>query len=616
MPLSKLKYRPGIVKDTTDYANTGGWFDCNLVRFRLGRPESFGGWRKAFTPTFLGTARALLRWQTLGSKLLLGIGTTVKYYIEQGAGLNDITPLVRNVVVNAPFTATSGSTTLLVTDTGHSAAEGSYVTVSGAATLGGTVTALVLNAEHVIATRVDGDSYTIELSVAANASDTGSGGATVTLQYQVNVGLNTQVGGAGWGSSIWGAGGWGEPSDETVDVALRIWTHDTFGEDLVYGVRDGQVFYWDASTGLATRGVELRTLTADATVPTLATQVLVSEIDRHVLLFGTNWGPATPQDPLLIRFSSQEDITVWTPTATNTAGDIRLSAGSRFVRAIKNKRETLVWTDSALYSLQFTGPPFTFGVQVLNSFVTINSFNAVASVDDNAFWMGRDTFYSYTGQVQPLECPLKEYVFTNFNFSQRDKVIAGVNTQDTEVLWFYPSADSEENNLYVAYNYKDGVWYHGTLSRTAWMDSGLVSNPIAAATDGHIYLHEIDTDDESVSPPQGLNAFIESSPLELGEGQENMFISRVIPDVTFFNATNNPELTMTLIAQNYPGSARGQSSPVAVERSAVIPVERFTGKVDVRLSGRSVRLRLESSKQGTRWGLGEPRVDIQPDGSR
>lgn len=614
MPLQKLQFRPGIVRDLTGYTNEGGWRVSNLVRFRYGFPETVGGWQRYSTFQFLGTCRSMLNWVTIAGNNLLGMGTNLKYYIERGGEYNDVTPLRSTDTLSNPFAATNGSSVITVTDTAHGCTNGDFVTFSGATSLGGNVTAAVLNREYQI-TYVDANSYTITVSVVANASDTGNGG-TVTAAYQINTGLDTQVGGNGWGAGTWGRGGWGSATTLTAGNTLRLWSQDNYGEDLVFVIRNGGVYYWDASFGLTVRGVTLASLSTDSATPTLAAQIMVSDRDRHVIAFGANQGGSTAQDPLVIRFSSQEDPFTWTPTATNTAGELRLGSGSTIVKAVETKREIVVFTDTSVYSLQFVGPPYTFGVQQISSNTSIMGYNSVVAVDDTVVWMGDSEFYVYSGKTDVLLCPLKEYVFDDFNFDERDKVYAGLNSEYNEVTWFYPSASSNENDRYVTFNYKEQVWTYGMLSRTAWLDHGVRTYPQAASTDHYLYNHELGVDDGSTNPPTPLNAYIESSPFDIGEGDRFSFIRRIIPDVSFQNATNTPRLDMTLKAQDYPGSnyVNGPSSEII--RSATVPVEQYTPVKDVRLRGRSVILRIESNRVGTCWRLGSPRIEVQVDGRR
>jgi hypothetical protein len=617
MTLQKLQFKPGVLRDITGYTNEGGWRDSNLVRFRFGFPQSIGGWAKyAVHNPFLGTCRSLLNWVTLDGSNLLAFGTNLKYYIEEGGENFDITPLRETVILNNPFTATASSSVIAVYDVAHGCVDGDFVTFSGAATLGGNVTAAVLNQEYQI-TFVDVDNYTITISVTASVSDTGHGGASVFAAYQINTGLDTQVGGTGWGAGTWGRGAWGSAASVTVGNTLRLWAQDNYGEDLVFNVRNGGVYYWDANFGNTGRGVSLSSLSTDIQTPDRAVQVLVSDRDRHVIALGANYGNGTPQDPLIIRFSNQEDPFTWTSTATNTAGDLRLGSGSTIIRGVKTKREILVFTDVAAYSLQFIGPPYTFGIQQVAANCTVMGYNCFIAVDDTIFWMGKNSFYVYTGKTDGLPCPLNNYVFTDFNFGQSDKVYAALNSEYNEVMWFYPSAGSDENDRYVMYNYAEQVWSYGVLARTAWLDRGIRQYPIAAGTDDYLYNHELGTDDGSTDPPSALNAYIESSPMDIGQvGEKFSFIRRILPDVSFVDSTNDPRLDLTLFTQNYPGSAYRDGSDSTILQTAKVPVEQYTQVKDIRLRGRSVIFRIESNRVGTRWILGSPRLEIQMDGRR
>lgn len=615
MPLQKLQFRPGVIRDLTGYTNEGGWRISNLVRFRYGFPETIGGWVKYSTEQFLGTCRSMLNWNNLTGDNLLGMGTHLKFYIERGGQFNDITPIRQTSALSNPFTATNGSSVINVYDVGNGCEEGDFVTFSGAVSLGGNVTAAILNREYQV-TVIDDDNYTITVSVVANSSDTGKGGTSVSAQYQINVGLDTQVGGTGWGSGTWGRGTWGSATTLSAANTLRLWSQDNYGEDLVFNVRNGGVYYWDATSGLASRGVTLASLSSDPTTPTLASQVLVSDRDRHVIAFGANQGGSTALDPLSVRFSSQEDPFTWTATATNTAGDLRLGSGSAIVKAIETKREILIFTEVSLYSMQYVGPPYTFGVQLISSNISINGYNSAVAIDDTVFWMGDTEFYVYTGKTDPLLCPLKDYVFNDFNYSERDKAFAALNSEYNEVTWFYPSASSSENDRYVTFNYSDKVWTYGMMARTAWLDHGVREYPQAASPDNYLYNHELGTDDGSTNPATALNAYIESSPLDIGDGDHFSFVRRIIPDVTFINATNDPRLDLTIKTQNYPGSNYQNGSDSEVLRTATVPVEQYTQVKDIRLRGRSIILRVESNRVGTCWRLGSPRIEIQTDGRR
>jgi len=714
MPLTKLQFRPGINQEVTSYSNEGGWRDCDKIRFRMGYPEKLGGWEKLSSSTYLGSARALHNWIALDGSNYLGVGTHLKYYIEEGGAFNDITPIrAAAATIDAnPFSTTADSTTVSVNDTGHGAVENDFVTFANATAVGN-VPADTLNAEHRITRVIDANNYEIVVSVA-NPDDittaTG-GGSSVTAEYQINVGLDSTVGGTGWGAGLYGGvatgalettineGGTFSDSDTTLTVTsgtgiatndlilidneilkvtnvatndltvtraqsgteaaahangatvtlisgnasaandyfgwgdaasgglttttqIRLWSHDNFGEDLLINARDSNVYYWDRSTNLSSRAVELSAFggSSSRSVPTKAKQILVSDQDRHVIAFGCDGiGGASDlqgdgvQDPLLIRFSSQEDPTLWYPAITNTAGDLKLGAGSTFMQAVETKREILVWTDTALNSMRFIGPPFTFGIQQLASNITIMSSQAAVATEDFVYWMGIDNFYVYAGQTQQLPCSVKEKVFLDFNFEQSEKVIAGVNSEFSEVFWFYPSANSSDNDKYVVYNYGQKIWYFGSLSRTAWLDRGVRSLPMAAGS-AYIYNHEIGYDDDG----SAMNSFIESSVIDIADGDRLVYLNRVIPDMSFNGSTNlsSPQATFTVKTRNFPGADFNDSPSGDAIRTASSPVETYTNQLFLRARGRSFALRVESSALGAKWKLGSPRIDIRPDGRR
>jgi len=630
MPLTKLQFRPGINREITSYSNEGGWFDGDKIRFRFGFPEKIGGWQRALSATFLGSCRALHLWRTLGLETYLGVGTSLKYYVESGGAYYDITPVRATTAAgDVTFAATDGSSVLTVSDTAHGATAGDFVTFSGAASLGGTITAAILNQEYQIATVVDADTYTIvaravaDLSaitingaytptpVLADSSDVGDGGAAVVGTYQITAGLDTSVFGSGWGAGSWSRGSWG--SAATINVltdTLRLWKHDNFGEDLVFNVVNGGIYYWDSSAGLTSRGVTISSLPGANAAPTVAAQVLVSDVDRHVVAFGCDSldNPGV-QDPLLIRFSSQESVTDWEPRATNSAGDLRLGSGSKIVVAVETRQQTIVFTDASLHAMQYLGPPFTFGISKISENVTIQSPNAAVAIDDRVFWMGQNEFYLYDGTINRIPCTVRDYVFKDFNFNQAEKVVAGTNTENSEVWWFYPAANSLENNRYVIYNYLEQVWYYGTLSRTAWLDRGLAQFPIAAGLAGVLYNHEIGYDDGSTNPASAIEAFVQSSPIDIGDGEQFVFMRRMIPDVDFRDsAADAPSIDVTTRIRNFNGGN--------YLRTTTSTVNQETEQVHLRLRGRQFAMRIESDGLEVGWRLGSMRYDLRPDGRR
>lgn len=620
MALTKLVFRPGINRETTAYGNEGGWWDCDLVRFRASRPESIGGWTKFTTAALQGTGRALMPWTALDGTIYTAVGTNLKYYVVWGSVPQDITPIRATTAPgDVTFTATSGSSTLVVSDVAHGANTNDFVTFSGAVGLGGNVTATILNKEYQITEIINADSYKVVMSVTANASATGHGGTNTVGAYQMSTGLNTTVFGTGWGVGPWSRGGWSSSSASSGSAnQLRTWSQDNFGEDLIFCAHDGGIYYWDTSLGVATRAVALSSLAGANMAPTVAKQVLVSERDRHVIAFGCD-PEADPgvQDPLTIRFSDQENPADWETTALTTAGELRLGSGSEIICAVQTKQQVAVFTDCSLHAMQYIGEPYTFGIQEVSSSISIMGPNAAVSVGDTVFWMGLSEFYTYSGAVSQIPCDVKEYVFSGINIEQRYKVCSGHNSAFSEVWWFYPSEGSSENDKYVVFNYEQRLWYYGSLPRTAWYDRGTLINPVSISPDGYVYYQEYGLNDGSTNPPSALPSFIESSVVDLGEGDQFMFASRIIPDLTFRNSTaNDATVTMTLKARNYPGDPYSGNYANTVTKTASVPVEQYTDQVFVRLRGRSMSLRVDSSQTNVSWRLGDPRLDVRPDGRR
>jgi len=615
MPLKKLTLKPGVNKENTRYANEeNGWYECDKVRFRQGTPEKIGGWQRISANTFLGVCRSLWNWVTLGGLNLLGVGTNLKFYVERGGTYYDITPIRATTTLGTnPFTG-NGTTTVTVTAPSHGAITGDFVTFSGVT---GTY-ASVLNAQFQI-TVVNINSYTITTSsiVAAGAT----GGSAVSAAYQINVGPEFVAPLVGWGAGTWGAGTWG--TGGTSNSSLRLWSQSNFGEDLVFGPRGGAMYYWDATSGVSTRAVELSTLAGASGVPTVQNFIFVSDINRFVFAFGCNDYGSAVQDPMLIRWSAQESAVNWTPAATNQAGSLRLSHGSELISAIQTRQELVVFTDSALYSLQYNGSELVWGAQLLGDNLSIVGQNAVAVGSGVVYWMGVDKFYAYDGRVQTLPCDLRRYVFQDFNQTQAQQVFAGTNEGFNEVWWFYCSANSTTVDRYVVFNYLEKIWYYGELARTAWLDSGLIDYPIAATYAKNIVQHENGVDDNTTGTPTAIEAYIESSEFDIEDGQHFGFVWRMLPDVTFTGSTaQNPSAVMTLIPMKGSGSgfndpqSEGGSSSAAVTRTATVPIEQFTNIVYIRVRGRQMIMKMASTGLGVTWQLGHPRIDVRMDGRR
>ena len=628
MPLQKFVFKPGINKELTAYSNEGGWFDSNLVRFRKGLPEKIGGWAKRTSNTFISKGRALLGWTALNGIKYIGIGATQKYYVLEGDNYYDVTPIRKTSTNSITFAASDGSSTITVTDSNHGAVKNDFVTFSDAVSLGGNISAAVLNQEYQIVSISDSNTYTFVAkdsdgnSVTANASDSGNGGSGVDGAYQINVGLDVFVPSSGWGIDTWGAGTFGSASTLSVTNQLRLYSHDNFGEDLVFNVRNGGIYYWDASSGTSTRAVALSDLTNSNLAPTVSAQVLVSDIDRHVICLGADpivgESRSGVQDPMLIAFSDQEDVTQWEPLSTNTAGSLRVSAGSAIIGGLRARQETLIWTDIALYSLQFIGQPFTFGLNLVNEGVGMVGPNAAVNSPKGVFWMDKKGFYTYTGQVQSLPCSVLSYVFDDINETQSFQIFAFSNKAFNEVGWFYCSSGSTDIDRYVVYNYDENVWSIGQLSRNAWLDEGVFDKPIAtheiSTNTNCLFNHEVGNDDDGSAMQ---NVFIESSDFDLGEGDVFQFVHRVIPDVKFIGSgstgSSGQKLDFVLKKRNFPGE-----SLTTVSTSSCFS---NTTKLDTRLRGRQVVLRVQSNDDDTNitgmsFRLGATRLDVKPDGMR
>tara|TARA_Y100000992_G_scaffold79676_2_gene50573 strand:+ start:2628 stop:4520 length:1893 start_codon:yes stop_codon:yes gene_type:complete len=630
VPLQKFVFKPGINKELTAYSNEGGWFDSNLIRFRKGLPEKIGGWAKRTSSTFTSRGRALHAWTALSGTQYVGIGATQKYYILDGTSYYDITPIRLTTSAGDVTFAKVGDSdaTITVTDTSHGAVKNDFVTFSGAVSLGGNINSNVLNQEYQIATIINANSYTIEakntsgVTVTANSSDTGNGGSSVVGAYQINVGLDVYVPSTGWGINGWGEGAFGSTESLTFSNQLRLYSHDNFGEDLVFNARNGGVFYWDTSSGTGSRAVSLSDLSGANLPPTVALQVLVSDIDRHVICFGADPIVGSSRsgtiDPMLIAFSDQENVTEWEPLPTNTAGSLRLSAGSAIIGALRARQETLVWTDTALYSLSFIGQPFTFGVNLISEGVGLVGPNAMVNTPKGVFWMDKKGFYTYTGQVQSLPCSVLEYVFNDINDSQSFQIFAFSNKAFNEVGWFYCSSEAINIDRYIVYNYDENVWSIGQLSRNAWLDEGVFDKPIAtyetSSNTNCIFNHEVGNDDDGSAMQ---NVFIESSDFDLNEGEEFQHISRLIPDVKFTGTdatgSSGQKIDFVLKRRNFPGE-----DLTTVSTSSCFS---NTTKIDTRLRGRQAVLRVQSNDDdttdtGMSFRLGATRLDVKPDGKR
>ena len=640
MPFLKLNFRPGVNRDQTSYSGEGGWYECDKIRFFSGYPQKIGGWEKASSYFFFGVCRQLFNWITSYNDNMLALGTDNHVYIEVGGFYYNITPIETSgtTVNTTTFAATNGSSTITVVDSSCPAnrAVGDFVTFSGAASLGGNITAAVLNQDYEITEIVNATSYKISarstnintiVPVLANGSDSGSGGGAVTAKYGISSGYSLTTYGYGWGIGGFGSFGWGYGGSNPIALQQRDWWFDNFDNDLVMNIRNGIIYYWergsisDPTTALGVRAVPLSSLTGAASVPTSAMQVLVSQNDKHLLAFGCQpfGGASTDFDPLLIRWANQDEPQNWAPNTTNSAGFLRVSRGSKIVRALATRQEILVWTNSSLYSMQYLGTTDVFGIQELADNISIIGPRAVTTANNVTYWMGQDKFYVYSGQVQTLPCTLRQYVYQDINFAQADSIVCGTNEGFTEIWWFYPSADSNWNNRYVIFNHLENAWYYGEIVRTAWLDTALRSNPIACKTGenedvGYVYAHEDGVNDDGAP----MTSYIQSSDFDLGDGEQFMLTRRLLPDFNFTESTAaSPTVTMTMRPKRFSGSAYANTaSDTQSVTSSSATIDQYTEQVFIRARGRQMALKVESTELGVQWQLGSLRLDVRPDGKR
>jgi hypothetical protein len=630
MPLTKLNFKSGINKEETDYSNEGGWVDGDKIRFRKGRVEKIGGWEKFSPSSIIGSARALHAWISLAGAKYLGIGTTNKYYIEEGETYNDVTPIRKNTTNTATFAATNGSSTLTVTDNGHGAVQGDFVTFSSAVSLGGNIIASALNQEYQIDLVTGTNTYTITAkdttgaTLTANSSDSGNGGSATDAAYQLNSGLDFFVQSTGWGVDTWGAGGWGSSTSLTASNQLRLWTHDNFGENLIINPRGGGIFRWVEDNGTNTRALELSGVSGANLVPTVGLQVITSETDRHLIVLGADPISGSSRtgsvDPMLVAFSDQENELQFEPLATNTAGSLRLSSGSSIVGGLKARQEILIWTDTSVYSMNFIGPPLTFAINLINEGAGLIGPKAATNTPRGVFFMSKKGFYYYNGSVQKLPCSVQDFVFSDLDDSQAFKCFAGLNEEFSEVWFFYPSiADNErEISRYVIYNYEENSWSVGTLERYSWLASGVLDKPVAggeASSVKFIYQHEtgFNNDDSAMD-----GVFVESGDLDVGDGENFVFLKKILPDILFVNdvgTSPNGAVNIVVKRRDFNNQTLSTDSTTQITSSSTFGSLRSRTRQFV-LRFESDDDNTESDRKDFKWRLGSTRVDIQPSGRR
>lgn len=657
MPLQKLQLRPGVNRESTTLANEGTWFEMDKVRFRSGYPEKIGGWVKdnggyfnngislpPETGSYWGVARSLFNWITLAGFNLMAVGTNLKYYIQQTAGGNfyDVTPLRdTNTGVTNAFTTTNASTTVVVNDPGHGGKTGDFVTISGVVGSVNGIPAAALNKEFRM-TYLSANTYSITVSSPATSSGTAG---TANFEYQIEGGNDVYTVGVGWGAGGWGGSttgfpstGWGSPAPAGVGIGvqLRLWSQDNFGDYLVMNPRGGALYLWVPAASPSTyyRAQVLSPSNAntqdavaywqtDADCPTAVSIVATSDTSRFVIAFGCNDYGSTVLDPLLVRWSDQEDYKVWTPAATNQAGSYRLNIGSSIVAELQSRQEILIWTDAALYSMQYLGPPYVWGFNILADNISIAAPNSVATAANITYWMGKDKFYMYSGRVETLYCPLRQYIFGDINLDQSYQFFASTNEAYNEIWFFYCSANSTTVDRYVIYNHLEKIWSYGNMARTAWLDTALRDFPTAAGYGGQLIYHEDGVDDGTTNPPSPISSYIQSADFNIGDGHNYGFVWRMIPDITFDGSyVNNPSVTFTMRPRTNPGSNYSAADTPTVTSTQNYQgqrnylVQQFTEIVYTRVRGRQMAFKVSSDGLGVQWQLGVPSIDVRPDGRR
>jgi len=651
MAFIKLQFKPGVNRDQTNYSGEGGWYECDKIRFRSGYPQKMGGWEKGSSQSFIGVCRQLWSWVTSYNDNLLGLGTNEKLYIEAGGNFFDITPLrTATPTLSTPDTnncinTTNASTTITVNlATAHSAASGSYVEISGVSGAVGGVPASQLNGNHEI-TVIDADSFSFVVSTAATSTASNSGGTAIIIGFEIEPGNAITTAGYGWGVGTWGRDAWGlGTTSSPVFLPQCDWWFDNFDNDLVSNIRNGEGYWWvrgtasDPASALATKAIRLVDYafdwaTADPSLPYTPTeyadavpiqvmQLLISQQDRHLIAFGAvpfGYTDPTDFDPLLIRWADQDTPQDWIPQQTNTAGDLRVSRGSRIVRALPTRQEILVWTDTNLYTLQFLGTTDVFGLQEYADNISIMSPRCMSSAANITYWMGQDKFYAYTGRVETLPCTLRNHVFSNFNYGQSDQVVCGTNEQWNEVWWFYPSGTADFNDSYVVYNHLERIWYYGTIERTAWLDTPLRDVPTGANTpvnptvgNGYLYDHETGVDADGLP----MVSYIQSNDFDLEDGDQFMLTRRILPDIDFSGSTvETPQASLQIRPRNFPGSSFSGDA-ADTQRVIETSVNRYTDQVFIRARARQMALKIQSDTLGANWQIGAPRLDARPDGKR
>jgi len=638
MALKKVDFAPGFNKQSVPSALPGQWVDGDFVRFRYTAPEKIGGWEQltAASKTLPGAARAQLAWTSLVGERYAAIGTSQGLFLYYGNDFFDITPL-DTAITGCTLTTVNGSNVLQVNKGSHGLAKGRYVTLSGVTVTGDSdYTPAELQQVYEILTVPDIDKFTVQASRAEGGTGMTAAGAATVNPY-VEVGPTFQTAGYGWGTASYGDSTWGTESD-TSDVILDPgnWSLDNFGQVLVATIFDGRTFTWNAGASGA-RGIRASQSTSGFVTtgnPTASRFTLVSDRDRHLFHFGTETtiGDTTTQDPMFVRFSNQEDLNTYAPTATNTAGTFRLDTGNEIRATLQGKDYVFVITDLAAYVIQFVGPPFTFSVRQVGTNCGCIGQHAASYVNGAVYWMSNEGgFFMYDGTVKALPCLVEDFVFTvqngnlGLNFNASDVIYSSPNSLYTEVNWFYPKDGSDQIDRCVTYNYQENVWTTSSLARTTYQDQGVFIKPYATdyvdtATPvfpdilgitnlygaSIYYVHETGNDQVNSSGRTSINAFIRSGDFDIDDGELFMSMRRFMPDYKFLVGNSK----VTLFISDYPSDIQ-TGSPLGP-----FTITATTDKVDTRARGRLLSLKIENDAAGETWRYGSFRMDAQPDGRR
>jgi len=608
--LIKLDFATGFHRESTQYAEEGKWYDGDRVRFRAGKPEVLRGYNLRVDDSFDGNARDLITWSDNNQFKRALWGTEKKLYEHNGDQIFDVTPVSVSVTLANVFGTSIGTTRVCVSDNAHGRKSGDFVFFTSAAVIGSDVTLDDVYSISVVDTNV----YAIEVSGAAGATSTQTGSAT--FHYLIATGAENAITGLGYGAASYQATvcasqtrAWNQPtSTGASDFISQItqWSLDNWGEDIIANRRGGAIYYWN--TDASTTPIRAAIVTNS---PTTVNSIIVSPNDRHLIglginQFNTTASPTGDFDPMTVRWSNQEDYSNWTPSVSSTSGETILTDGTRIVGAVRSKNAINIWTDNSLWLMQFVGPPFTFKFSQAGTNCGLAGPHASIDYNGTPIWMGYENFYAYDGQVRNLPATIRRYVFDNLNIDQKDKVYAGINSEFKEIMWLYPSTDSDECDSYVLYSPEENYWTYGSCFWTTFADRTIFGNTITTgATVSGSNLYNNEPTDIFTGNGGSLTSFIESGDFDIADGNELMFMDKIIPDFDI----NTGNIKFSIKTKQYPESTD-------ITEKGPFVISNTTQKVDMRARGRQGRIRVSCDSTGTKWRWGSLRLAVQPDGGR